>query len=255
MVLDDQADILEMVVDRLKPTDRSPGADARHTCVGAEAEPRGLVNYIKRWLAKWMQPTSGKQDFVESQRAILDAVDSNRLGLRVEYRVRRDLPDRQLTTALDSSAGRPGAAGLVARDFRDGMAKDHHSCKKWITASLSGTRSSNYGSNWINPSNSYGRSRDRPCRSGRAGAGASKHTGRGIRPRGLDFGHGCRSQPDIDHRRYGSGQRSICCNTEGFGFPPNLQDDPETSLRGGAESSRSADAMAAQGVQRLDYNQ
>jgi hypothetical protein len=55
----------------------------------AAAATHGLVECIKNRLLGQRRPPRGKLDFVERQRAELDSTQSNWLGLRLEYRVRR----------------------------------------------------------------------------------------------------------------------------------------------------------------------
>lgn len=53
------------------------------------AAPHGIIACIKSRLFGRSRRSRGKQDFVETQRAELDATQSNWLGLRLEYRVKR----------------------------------------------------------------------------------------------------------------------------------------------------------------------
>jgi hypothetical protein len=93
----------------------------------AEAAPRGLLNCIKRCLAKWARPSARKQDFVDDQRGILDAVESNWLGLRLEYRVRRGpvgfgFHDRFLIFPLAEEGALAWSLGTSV----NGMGMEHH---------------------------------------------------------------------------------------------------------------------------------
>jgi len=54
-----------------------------------EAAPHSLTNRIKQWFSKQMRRFGRKQDWVERQRAALNSIESNWLGLRLEYRVKR----------------------------------------------------------------------------------------------------------------------------------------------------------------------
>jgi hypothetical protein len=93
----------------------------------SETNPGGLLSSIKRWFARWLRKSRGKRDFVETQRATLEAVDSNWLGLRLEYRVRRGpvgfgFHDRFLIFPRADDAALVWSLGTSV----NGMGKEHH---------------------------------------------------------------------------------------------------------------------------------
>jgi hypothetical protein len=93
----------------------------------SETNLGGPLGSIGRWFARCQPKSRGKKDFVEIQRAALEAVESNWLGLRLEYRVRRGpigfgFHDRFLIFPRADDAALVWSLGTSV----NGMGKEHH---------------------------------------------------------------------------------------------------------------------------------